>query len=178
MSRIGKLPIKIPPKVTIVVESNHISVKGPFGELSRIIPTGINVHLENEYLIVQKTVDTRANRQRHGLVRSLLNNMVIGVSQKFEIKLQMIGVGYRAQVQGKQLTLNVGFSHPVQFSIPEQIDIAIENNTNISIKGIDKEQVGLLASQIRAIRPPEPYKGKGIRYNDEVVLRKAGKSGK
>jgi len=178
MSRIGKLAIKLPQKVSVQIENNHVSIKGPFGELSRLVPQEICVQVEDDHIHVTKLTDTRLSRQKHGLVRSLLNNMVIGVSQKFEIKLQMIGVGYRAQVQGKQLTLNVGYSHPVIFDIPDQIEITVESNTTIIIKGIDKEKIGLLASKIRAVRPPEPYKGKGIKYIDETILRKAGKSGK
>lgn len=153
-------------------------MKGPNGTLNREIPSIIGVSLEEDTLTVNKKEETRLARQQYGLVRSLLNNMVLGVSNKFEKKLQMIGVGYRAQVQGKELTLNVGYSHPVVFPIPNEIDIKVEANTNLTISGADKEAVGLLASQIRATRPPEPYKGKGIRYVDEVVLRKAGKSGK
>lgn len=178
MSRIGKLPIRLPQKVTVNIENNQVLIKGPFGELSRIIPPEIDVQVNDDTLLITKRVESKSSRQKHGLIRALLNNMVVGVSKKFEIKLQMIGVGYRAQTQGKQLNLNVGFSHPVLFTIPESLEVSVENNTIITIKGIDKEQVGLLASQIRAVRPPEPYKGKGIRYIDEVVLRKAGKSGK
>lgn len=178
MSRIGKLAIELPQKVSVQIENNHISIKGPFGELSRLVPQEINVQVEDGRIHVTKLNDTRTSRQKHGLVRSLINNMVIGVSQKFEIQLQMVGVGYRAQVQGKQLVLNVGYSHPVIFEIPDQIEISVESNTNITIKGIDKEKIGLLASKIRAVRPPEPYKGKGIKYIDETILRKAGKSGK
>lgn len=178
MSRIGKLAIKLPQKVSVQIENNHISVKGPFGELSRLIPSEITVQVNENELNVIKLNETRLSKQKHGLVRSLLNNMVIGVSQKFEIQLQMIGVGYRAQVQNKILTLNVGYSHPVYFDIPDQVDINVEGNTNIIIKGIDKEKIGLLASKIRAVRPPEPYKGKGIKYANEIITRKAGKSGK
>jgi large subunit ribosomal protein L6 len=178
MSRIGKLTIKLPQKVSVQIENNHISVKGPFGELSRLIPQEIDVKVNDNLIYVTKLNDTRLSKQKHGLVRSLLNNMVIGVSKKFEIQLQMVGVGYRAQVQGQKLTLNVGYSHPVNFDIPEQIEVSVENNTNIFIKGIDKEKIGLLAAKIRAVRPPEPYKGKGIKYLDEIIIRKAGKSGK
>jgi large subunit ribosomal protein L6 len=178
MSRIGKLPIKVPKNVNITLDGTKIEVKGPNGNLNREIPSIIGVSLEEDTLTVNKKEETRLARQQYGLVRSLLNNMVLGVSNKFEKKLQMIGVGYRAQVQGKELTLNVGYSHPVVFPIPNEIDIKVEANTNLTISGADKEAVGLLASQIRATRPPEPYKGKGIRYVDEVVLRKAGKSGK
>jgi len=178
MSRIGKLPIKVPKNVNITLDGTKIEVKGPNGTLNREIPSIIGVSLEEDTLTVNKKEETRLARQQYGLVRSLLNNMVLGVSNKFEKKLQMIGVGYRAQVQGKELTLNVGYSHPVVFPIPNEIDIKVEANTNLTISGADKEAVGLLASQIRATRPPEPYKGKGIRYVDEVVFRKAGKSGK
>ena len=178
MSRIGKLPIKVPKNVNITLDGTKIEVKGPNGTLNLEIPSIIGVSLEEDTLTVNKKEETRLARQQYGLVRSLLNNMVLGVSNKFEKKLQMIGVGYRAQVQGKELTLNVGYSHPVVFPIPNEIDIKVEANTNLTISGADKEAVGLLASQIRATRPPEPYKGKGIRYVDEVVLRKAGKSGK
>lgn len=178
MSRIGKLPIKVPKNVNITLDGTKIEVKGPNGTLNREIPSIIGVSLEEDTLTVNKKEETRLARQQYGLVRSLLNNMVVGVSNKFEKKLQMIGVGYRAQVQGKELTLNVGYSHPVVFPIPNEIDIKVEANTDLTISGADKEAVGLLASQIRATRPPEPYKGKGIRYVDEVVLRKAGKSGK
>jgi len=178
MSRIGKLPIKVPKNVSIKLEDNHIEVKGPNGSLNQTIPKEIGIDLVEDIINVYKTEDTRLARQKHGLIRSLVNNMIIGTSTKFEKKLQMVGVGYRAQVQSKQLTLNVGYSHPVLFDIPEGIEIVVEANTNLTITGIDKEQVGLLASKIRATRPPEPYKGKGIKYNDEVILRKAGKSGK
>ena len=178
MSRIGKLPIKVPKNVNITLDGTKIEVKGPNGTLNREIPSIIGVSLEEDTLTVNKKEETRLARQQYGLVRSLLNNMVLGVSNKFEKKLQMIGVGYRAQVQGKELTLNVGYSHPVVFPIPNEIDIKVEANTNLTISGADKEAVGLLASQIRATRPPEPYKGKGIKYSNEVILRKAGKSGK
>jgi len=178
MSRIGKLPIKVPKNVSVTLEKNHIEIKGPNGSLNKPIPKEIGIDLVEDTINVYKNVDTRIARQKHGLMRSLVNNMVKGTSTKFEKKLQMIGVGYRAQVQGKQLTLSVGFSHPVLFDIPEGIEIVVEANTNLIIKGIDKEQVGLLSSKIRAVRPPEPYKGKGIKYSNEVILRKAGKSGK
>ena len=138
----------------------------------------ITVNLSENVITCEKTQETIKARERYGLLRALLNNMIKGVHTKFEKKLQMIGVGYKAQVQNKKLTLNVGFSHPVIFTIPEDLEIIVDANTNLTIKGSNKETVGLYASKIRAIRPPEPYKGKGIRYTDEVVLRKAGKSGK
>ena len=178
MSRIGKLPITVPKNVNVTLSEETCKVKGPHGELSQLIPKEISVAVSDDKIIVTKNEETIKARQKHGLVRSLVNNMVIGVSEKFEKKMQMIGVGYRAQVQGKKLTLLVGYSHPVEFEVPDGLEVKVEANTNLTVSGSDKEKVGLLASQIRATRPPEPYKGKGIRYVDEVVLRKAGKSGK
>jgi large subunit ribosomal protein L6 len=178
MSRIGKLPVKVPKNVNVELTGQEIKVKGPHGELLHTIPSEIEVSLNEDKIVVNKKIETRIARQKYGLTRALINNMVIGVSEKFERRLQMIGVGYRSQVSGSSLTLNVGYSHPVIFEAPKDIEIKVEANTNIIISGPDKEKVGLLASQIRAVRPPEPYKGKGIRYLDEYVLRKAGKSGK
>ena len=178
MSRIGKLPVSVPKNVNVELTGQEIKVKGPHGELLYTIPSEIEVSLNEDKVIVNKRIETRIARQKYGLTRALINNMVIGVSEKFERRLQMIGVGYRSQVSGNKLTLSVGFSHPVVFEAPKDIEIKVETNTNIIISGPDKEKVGLLASQIRAVRPPEPYKGKGIRYLDEYVLRKAGKSGK
>ena len=178
MSRIGKLPVKVPKGVNITLNEQTVKVKGPHGELSQLIPKEISVSISDDTITVSKNEETIKARQNYGLVRSLVNNMVIGVSEKFEKKMQMIGVGYRAQVQGKKLTLLVGYSHPVEFEVPDGLEVKVEANTNLTVSGSDKEKVGLLASQIRATRPPEPYKGKGIRYVDEVVLRKAGKSGK
>ena len=178
MSRIGKLPVKVPKGVNITLNEQTVKVKGPHGELSQLIPKEISVSISDDTVTVSNNEETIKARQNYGLVRSLVNNMVIGVSEKFEKKMQMIGVGYRAQVQGKKLTLLVGYSHPVEFEVPDGLEVKVEANTNLTVSGSDKEKVGLLASQIRATRPPEPYKGKGIRYVDEVVLRKAGKSGK
>ena len=178
MSRIGKLPVIVPKNVNVELNEKNLKVKGPHGELNHTIPNEINVSIEDNKICVTKNEDTRLARQKYGLTRTLINNMVLGVSEQFTVRLQMIGVGYRAQADAKKLTLNVGFSHPVIFDIPDTIKITVEANTNLSIQGPNKEKVGLLASQIRAILPPEPYKGKGIRYHDEVVLRKAGKSGK
>jgi large subunit ribosomal protein L6 len=178
MSRIGKLPVSVPKNVNVELTGQEIKVKGPHGELLHTIPSEIEVSLNEDKIVVNKKIETRIARQKYGLTRALINNMVIGVSEKFERRLQMIGVGYRSQVSGSSLTLNVGYSHPVIFEAPKDIEIKVEANTNIIISGPDKEKVGLLASQIRAVRPPEPYKGKGIRYLDEYVLRKAGKSGK
>ena len=178
MSRIGKLPVKVPKGVNITLNEQTVKVKGPHGELSQLIPKEISVSISDDTVTVSKNEETIKARQQYGLVRSLVNNMVIGVSEKFEKKMQMIGVGYRAQVQGKKLTLLVGYSHPVEFEVPDGLEVKVEANTNLTVSGSDKEKVGLLASQIRATRPPEPYKGKGIRYVDEVVIRKAGKSSK
>jgi large subunit ribosomal protein L6 len=178
MSRIGKLPVSVPKNVNVELTGQEIKVKGPHGELLHTIPSEIEVSVNEDQIVVNKKIETRIARQKYGLTRALINNMVIGVSEKFERRLQMIGVGYRSAVSGNSLTLNVGFSHPVVFEAPKDIEIKVEANTNIIISGPDKHKVGLLASQIRAVRPPEPYKGKGIRYSDEYVMRKAGKSGK
>jgi large subunit ribosomal protein L6 len=178
MSRIGKLPIPIPNNVQVQLEDDTIKVKGPKGELTHVIPAEIGVVVENNVIIVSKNTTSRKTNEKYGLTRSLINNLVIGVSNEFEKKLQLVGVGYRAQADQKALTLSLGFSHPVIFDIPENIKVKVEANTNISITGVEKEKVGLFAAKIRAKRPPEPYKGKGVRYVDEIVLRKAGKSGK
>ncbi|NJN56073.1 MAG: 50S ribosomal protein L6 [Leptolyngbyaceae cyanobacterium SL_5_9] len=178
MSRIGKRPIPIPDKVTVSIAGQQVVVKGPKGELSRVLPAEVEVTQEGETLLIKRRNESRAARQRHGLSRTLVSNMVEGVSQGFQRRLEIQGVGYRAQVQGRNLTLNVGYSNPVQIAPPEGIQLAVENNTNVLISGIDKEIVGNIAAQIRAVRPPEPYKGKGIRYAGEMVRRKAGKAGK
>lgn len=178
MSRIGKRPISIPNKVTVAIDGQAVTVKGPKGELSRVLPGEVEVVQEGETVLVKRRDDSRVARQRHGLSRTLVANMVEGVSQGFQRRLEIIGVGYRAQVQGTNLTLNMGYSHPVQIEPPQGIQFAVENNTNVIVTGIDKEIVGNTAARIRAVRAPEPYKGKGIRYAGEVVKRKAGKSGK
>jgi large subunit ribosomal protein L6 len=178
MSRIGKRPISIPQKVTITIAEQHVAVKGPKGELSRTLPPEVEVLHEGDTLVVNRRNESRAARQRHGLCRTLVANMVEGVSQGFQRKLEIQGVGYRAQAQGRNLNLVVGYSHPVLIEPPEGIQFVVEGNTNITVTGIDKEIVGNIAAQIRAVRPPEPYKGKGIRYSGELVRRKAGKTGK
>jgi len=178
MSRIGKRPISIPQKVTVTIEGQQVAVKGPKGELSRTLPNEVVVEQEGETLLVKRRDESRAARQRHGLSRTLVANMVEGVSQGFQRRLEIQGVGYRAQVQGRNLILNVGYSHPVQIDPPDGVQMAVENNTNVVVSGIDKEIVGNIAARIRAVRPPEPYKGKGIRYAGEFVRRKAGKAGK
>jgi large subunit ribosomal protein L6 len=178
MSRIGKRPIAIPAKVQVTIDGTKVAVKGPKGELSRQLPANVNVSQEGETLLVNRRDDTRQSRQMHGLCRTLVANMVEGVSQGFQRRLEIIGVGYRAQVQGKNLVLNIGYSHQVQIVPPEGIQFAVENNTNVIVSGYDKEVVGNTAAKIRDVRPPEPYKGKGIRYAGEAVRRKAGKTGK
>lgn len=178
MSRIGKRPITIPGKVTVTIDGSHVAVKGPKGELSRVLPTAVTVEHEGETLLVKRHDESRPSRQLHGLSRTLVANMVEGVSQGFQKRLEIQGVGYRAQVQGRNLVLSVGYSHPVQIEPPAGVQLAVENNTNVIVSGFDKELVGNTAAKIRAVRPPEPYKGKGIRYAGEMVRRKAGKAGK
>ncbi|MGB3240815.1 MAG: 50S ribosomal protein L6 [Geitlerinemataceae cyanobacterium] len=178
MSRIGKRPISVPGKVTVTLEGQHVSVKGPKGELNRVLPDEVGIEWDGDLLLVKRKNESRAARARHGLCRTLVSNMVEGVSQGFERRLQIQGVGYRAQVQGRNLILNVGYSKPVEISAPEGIQLAVEGNTNVIISGYDKEIVGNTAARIRDVRPPEVYKGKGIRYDKEVVRRKAGKTGK
>ncbi len=178
MSRIGKRPIPVPKNVTVTITSQNVAVKGPKGELARALPAEVEVVQEGDTIQVNRRNDSRVARQRHGLSRTLVANMVEGVSQGFQRRLEIQGVGYRAQVQGRNLVLSVGYSHPVQIEPPEGIQIAVENNTNVVVSGINKEIVGNIAARIRAVRPPEPYKGKGIRYAGEVVRRKAGKAGK
>ena len=178
MSRIGKLPIKIPTTVDVTNNNSLLKVKGKFGTLERTIPEVIGVEQTDGNLIVSIKKETRVNKALHGLYRTLINNMVIGVSEQFLITLVLQGVGYRASVQGKSVVLNLGFSHPVNIEIPDGITVEVDKNTTINIKACDKEQLGLFAAKVRSWRPPEPYKGKGILYKGEQILRKAGKSGK
>lgn len=177
MSRVGKQPIAIPGGVTITVDDNKVTINGSKGSLEQFTMPGIKIRQEDNSLIVERDNDERLNRARHGLMRSLLNNMVTGVSQGFEKKLEINGVGYRVQQQGTDLKLNLGFSHDVIYKIPTGITASVEQNT-ITISGIDKQQVGQVAAEIRALKKPEPYKGKGIKYVDERIIRKSGKSGK
>ncbi|MGI0490551.1 50S ribosomal protein L6 [Alkalinema pantanalense CENA528] len=177
MSRIGKRPINIPAKVTVTIDGQTITVKGPKGELTRTLVSEVTVTQDGDTLIVARKDDSRVARQRHGLSRTLVANMVEGVSQGFQRKLEIQGVGYRAAVQGQNLNLSMGYSHPVNIVPPAGITFAVENNTNVTVSGIDKEVVGNTAAKIRAVRPPEPYKGKGIRYAGEAVRRKVGKTG-
>jgi large subunit ribosomal protein L6 len=178
MSRIGKRPITIPNKVTVEISGLHIAVKGPKGSLERTLPSLVAVQQDGDTLHVLRQDESRTARERHGLVRTLVSNLVEGVSKGFEKRLEIQGVGYRAQAQGSKLTLNVGYSKPVEMDMPQGIQVAVEKNTEVIVSGTDKEIVGNIAAQIRAVRPPEPYKGKGIRYQGEFVKRKAGKTGK
>nr|WRW10609.1 50S ribosomal protein L6 [Ascoseira mirabilis] len=179
MSRIGKLPIKVPSNIQVEVNQQIIQISGPHGKLFRKISDLIKVELDsNNNIYVKKNDNTRIANQLYGLTRTLINNMVIGVSKKFERKLQLQGVGYRAEVKDKDLILNLGYSHPVLIKIPTGINIIVEKNISIIITGFDKELVGQLAATIRNKRPPEPYKGKGILYKGEIIKRKVGKSGK
>jgi len=178
MSRIGKRPITVPAKVQVAIDGAKVVVKGPKGELSRNLPSAVTVSQEGEVLQVTRRDDTKTSRQLHGLCRTLVANMVEGVSDGFQRRLEIQGVGYRAQIQGRNLVLNMGYSHQVQIVPPEGIQFAVEGTTNVIVSGYDKEIVGNTAAKIRAVRKPEPYKGKGIRYAGEVVRRKAGKTGK
>ena len=178
MSRIGKMPVPIPRGVEINLEGRTVSVKGPRGDLSREIDADMQVKLDDSQLLVTRPSDQARHRAMHGLTRSLIANMVSGVSEGFSKTLEMQGVGYRAQMQGQDLMLSVGYSHPVQVAPPPGIQFEVEGTSRIIISGIDKELVGQVAADVRKVRPPEPYKGKGIRYLGEYVRRKAGKAGK
>jgi len=177
MSRIGKLPIEIPSGVTITFDDEFITVNGPKGSLRQFTMPGVNVKVEDNQAIVSRVNDEAINRARHGLMRSLINNMVVGVSNGFSKKLEINGVGYRVQAQGTDLKFNLGFSHDVTYRIPQGVQAQVDQNT-ITVSGIDKQQVGQVAAEIRALKKPEPYKGKGIKYADERIIRKSGKSGK
>jgi large subunit ribosomal protein L6 len=177
MSRIGNNPIPVPDTVDVKIDGTRITVKGPKGTLERVVDGRISVDQEGATLVLRRANDDGDTRARHGLTRALLNNMVVGVSEGFRKDLQMVGVGYRANLQGSRLELQVGFSHPIVVEAPTGIDFEVPEPTRIGISGIDKELVGQVAANIRKVRPPEPYKGKGIRYVDERVRRKAGKAG-
>jgi large subunit ribosomal protein L6 len=178
MSRIGKLPITIPENVDVNYSNSGIVVKGKFGTLETQIPNSIGIEQNDSILKVSLKNEPRNLRSLHGLYRTLINNMIIGVSEQFQITLILKGVGYRAAVQGKEIILNLGYSHPVKINIPDEISIEVIQNTTLNLKSCDKEKLGLFASNIRAWRRPEPYKGKGILYKNEQILRKAGKAGK
>jgi len=178
MSLIGKRPIKVPESVQVTITDRLVKVKGPKGELEYTLSPLVDILLEEGEIVVKRKADDKQSKSTHGLTRALLNNMVIGVSDGFEKRLEIIGVGYRAQVSGKKITLSLGFSHPIEITAPEEVNLAMdqENKNIIIVSGIDKQQVGETAAQIRKHRPPEPYKGKGVRYVDEHVQRKAGKA--
>ena len=178
MSRIGKKIIKVPQNTEIDINQSTISIKGPKGQLSYNLSKLITIKKTSSEIQVYKLEDNKESQALYGLYRTIINNMIIGVSQGFYKKLEIQGVGYRSQMEGKNLILNVGYSHPVIIEPPENISIKVENNTQITVFGINKETVGQIAAKIRSIRPPEPYKGKGIRYIDEKVRRKVGKAGK
>ncbi|MBD8070937.1 50S ribosomal protein L6 [Bacillus sp. PS06] len=178
MSRIGKKPIEIPAGVTITLNGSEVTVKGPKGELTRSFHPDIQISVEENVINVVRPTDNKEHRALHGTTRSILANMVEGVSKGFERGLELIGVGYRASKSGNKLVLNVGYSHPVEMTPEAGIEIEVPSNTKVVVKGIDKERVGALAANIRDVRPPEPYKGKGIRYEGENVRRKEGKTAK
>lgn len=178
MSRIGKLPIVLPENVDVSYNESEITVKGKFGTLQTKIPNIIAIKQKDNSLHVNLKSEANSDRSLHGLYRTLINNMVTGVSQQFQLTLILKGVGYRAAVQGKEIVLNLGYSHPVKMKIPEDISVEVAQNTTINLKSCNKELLGLFASNIRAWRRPEPYKGKGILYNGEQIIRKAGKSAK
>ncbi len=177
LSRIGKLPIEIPSGVTITVDSGDVKVVGPKGELTQFITPAVDVKVEDGTLTVHPKDESKEARAQHGLMRALINNMVVGVTQGFEKKLEVNGVGFRVNGGGQNLEMALGFSHPVKFTAPEGVNITV-NKMEITVSGINKQQVGQVAAEIRALKKPEPYKGKGIKYADEVILRKAGKTGK
>lgn len=179
MSRIGRLPIDIPQGVEVKIEEgNKVTVKGPKGTLEKNLPVEMEIKLEDNQIVVSRPNDLKKMKSLHGLTRSLIANMVTGVSQGYEKKLEINGVGYRAQKKGKEITFNLGFSHPVAMTDPEGIETEMDGQNIIIVKGIDKEKVGQYAAEIRELRKPEPYKGKGIKYADEVIRRKVGKTGK
>ncbi len=178
MSRIGKLPIPVPSSVQVQIEGDSVMVKGPKGELHRQLPPDMRVHLEDGRLLVTRPSDQPRHRALHGLTRALLANMVAGVESGFSKTLELHGVGYRAQQTGPGIQVAVGYSHPVDVKPPAGITLEVEGTSRIHVRGVDKEMVGQIAAEIRSIRPPEPYKGKGIRYEGEYVRRKAGKAGK
>ena len=178
MSRIGKTPVQIPAGVTVAVNGNNVSVKGSKGELNRSFSELVNIAVEGEEVLVTRVDDSTASNAQQGLTRTLINNMVIGVSEGYSKKLELTGVGYRASLKGKDLDLSLGYSHPVIYVAPEGISFEVPDNTHITVKGISKEQVGQVAAEIRMKRPPEPYKGKGIHDEGEHIRRKLGKAAK
>ena len=180
MSRIGKKAITLPGKVSVKLDGQKISVDGPKGSLSRILPSLVccTFSEDEKALLIDKTQETKLSQALYGLSRTLVSNMVTGVSTGFEKKLQITGVGYRAQLDGKDLVLNMGYSHPVKMVTPQELSVKVENPTTVIVSGMEKDLVGEFAAKIRSVRPPEPYKGKGIAYEGEIIRRKAGKTGK
>ena len=179
MSRIGRMPIAIPAGVTVeVAENNKVTVKGPKGTLERVLPAEMTIEMEGAEIKVCRPNDLKRNKSLHGLTRTLIHNMIVGVDKGYEKVLEINGVGYRAQKQGKTLVLSLGYSHPVEMTDPEGIEVVCDGQNKLIVKGIDKEKVGQYAAEIRSKRGPEPYKGKGIKYADEVIRRKVGKAGK
>ncbi len=176
MSRIGKMPIAIPKGVQVTLKTGEITVKGPKGELHRALPTMVTVKTEGSQLVVTRDNDEQMSRARHGLVRALVNNMVTGVSVGFERKLEINGVGYRAEVAGDKITLALGYSHPVNYQLPKGISAKVDKNI-VVLTGADRELLGHVAAKVRSFRPPEPYKGKGVKYIEETIKRKVGKTG-
>jgi len=179
MSRIGRMPVAVPAGVTVTIaENNKVTVKGPKGTLERELPVEMNINQEDGQIVVTRPNDLKRMKSLHGLTRTLINNMIHGVTEGYEKVLEVNGVGYRAQKQGKKLILSLGYSHPVEMEDPEGLETVLEGQNKITVKGISKEKVGQYAAEIRDKRRPEPYKGKGIKYADEVIRRKVGKTGK
>ena len=178
MSRIGRLPIAVPSGVDVTIDGRQVTVKGPKGTLSRTLHPDMKVSQEDGTIVVSRPTEQKTHKQLHGLTRTLVNNMVIGVTDGYRKGLEITGVGYRAALSGRKLTLNLGYSHPVEIDPPDGISFELENPTRLTVVGIDKELVGQIAAQVRATRKPEPYKGKGVRYAGEYIRRKAGKAGK
>ena len=176
MSRLGKIPVSVPKNVKVVLQPNIVNVEGPKGKLFLNIPSGVKLEQKEDKIIINRLNDLKQSKANHGTVRSLLVNMISGVTEGHKKDLEIQGVGFKAQIQGNKLILNLGYSHPVEFAIPNNIKVTSAKPTEISIEGIDKGLVGLVARQIRDVKPPEPYKGKGVRYQGEVVRRKQGKS--
>lgn len=178
MSRIGKLPIAIPKGVKVSFNDSLINVEGPKGKLSRVVMEGVTIDMTESSVVVGRVDESKNSRSAHGLTRTLIDNMVTGVTKGFERGLEITGVGYRAEAKGDTLNLSLGFSHPINFLLPQGVNVEVEKMTKIFVRGIDKELIGQTAAKIRSFRPPEPYKGKGIKYVGESILRKAGKTGK
>ena len=178
MSRIGRLPIAVPSTVDVTIDGRQLTVKGPKGTLSRVLHPDMSVSQEDGTIVVTRPTEQKTHKQLHGLTRTLVNNMVVGVTDGYRKGLEITGVGYRAALNGKKLTLNLGYSHPIEIDPPEGISFEVENPTRLAVIGIDKELVGQVAAKVRQTRKPEPYKGKGVRYSGEYIRRKAGKAGK